>query len=71
MRTWALTVTWALTLLVILALAGCPPPAVVTRERPSYREEPPLGVPPSYYNHDRSLKHWYTPPYFDPYVAGP
>jgi starvation-inducible outer membrane lipoprotein len=29
-----------------------------------------IAVPPSYYNYDKTLEYWYTPPYFDPYVAG-
>ncbi len=28
-----------------------------------------VAVPPRYYNHDKTLEHWYTPPYFNPYIT--
>ncbi len=64
----------ALTLGLVLALAGCAPPVTRPgeyRAPPSSLEGPTLGVPPSYYDNDPNFKYWYTPPYFDPYVAGP
>ena len=27
-------------------------------------------VPPSFYNHDPTLRHWYTTPYWNPTVGG-
>jgi starvation-inducible outer membrane lipoprotein len=29
-----------------------------------------VAVPPSYYGNDPNLEHWYTPPYFNPYITG-
>jgi starvation-inducible outer membrane lipoprotein len=29
-----------------------------------------IAVPPSYYDYDKTLEYWFTPPYFNPYVTG-
>ncbi len=65
--------TLALVFLLILAigLGGC----ATTGPHPSQQavdEEWPTGIgtiPPSWYNYDPALKHWFDPWYHNPYIA--
>jgi hypothetical protein len=50
-----------------LAIAGCAPPPYQPRPVEEYTG---MGVPPSYYDNDPAMAHWFTAPYFDPYITG-
>ncbi len=63
-----------LTLALVLILAGCaiqayPQPVRDPRDPFAnyYEIEGPSAIPPSFYDYDPALMHWYTLPYYNPY----
>jgi hypothetical protein len=66
----------ALSVALFLGLAGCSAatsPAWQTKAGSvAYQTEDPNPslVPPSWYDNDPAMKHWYTPPYFNNEIQG-
>lgn len=57
-------------LLLLVTTAGCA--AGVRLAGPSVNEEWPSGpgtIPPSWYDYDPQLKHWFDPWYHNPYYS--
>lgn len=63
MRIW----TYALFASILLVLAACASPGYYSQPPVSQRYYPSYSdVPPSFYNYDPTLMHWYTMPYWNP-----
>jgi hypothetical protein len=55
----------------LLPAGGCATPGPYEPGvRPQTQPYTGMGVPPSFYNNDPALEHWFTPPYFNPYMGG-
>ncbi len=56
-------------LILLPLLGGCAPGYYVTEQAPEY--EYPAGpgtIPPSWYDYDPAMRHWFDPWYENPYI---
>ena len=51
-----------------LALMGCAASSREVRYPDRDYEPGPGEVPPSFYDYDPTLRHWFTLPYYNPYI---